>query len=121
MTPAAARDPHVIFVPNRQLRIVPRAWQDPKDERGRYIPLFPEELPSGAGPREDPMVVAYETVSEGTPISPRFPDTPAGRVALTEYCAEHCATWGNHTADAEAWAAILSGTGAMTFDGTVIA
>ncbi len=115
-------DAQVLFVGGRELRIVPRGWRHPKDDRGRYLLLFPEEMPSGAGPQDDPMVVAYETVSESTPISPPFPDTPTGRVALTEYCAEHCTTWGNHEADAEAWAALLFGkNAAVTLDGVVVA
>jgi hypothetical protein len=65
-------------------------------------------------------IAAYETTTEGTPISPAFPDTPEGRLALVNYCAEHATTWGDHRADAETWAAILFGDGAMVgTDGSV--
>jgi hypothetical protein len=67
-------------------------------------------------------IAAYETVSEGTPISPPFPNNPDGRLGLVEYCSRHCTTFGNHTAGAEAWAALLFGNGAaVTADGVVIA
>ena len=122
LNPKAARGVEVVFVPNRELRIVPAAWSHPRDDRGRYVPVFPEEMPAGANQGQEPMVVAYETDSEGTPISPRFPDTPEGRAALIAYCAEHCTTFGDHKAGAEAWAAILFGKGAaVTADGVVIA
>jgi hypothetical protein len=68
-------------------------------------------MPATTGPvRERGLeIVAYETTSEGTPISPAFPDTPEGRVALVNYCAEHATTFGDNKADAETWAAILFG------------
>jgi hypothetical protein len=80
-------------------------------------------MPSAAGlAPEETEIAAYETVSEGTPISPPFPNSPEGRLALVEYCSLHCATWGHNTGGAEAWAALLFGTGAaVTADGVVIA
>ena len=50
-------------------------------------------------------VVAYETTSEGTPISPPFPNTPEGRLELVRYCASHANTHGAATAEVEAWGA----------------
>ena len=122
----------IMFVGGRELREIPQGWEHPRDENGRYIPL----LPAGYVGDEEPVpadkimpdaqwrilreIVAYETVSEGTPISPAFPDTPEGRLDLLRYCAEHCTTFGDHQADAEAWAAILFGDTAVALDGTVV-
>ena len=50
-------------------------------------------------------IAAYETTSEGTPISPAFPNTPAGRLALINFCAANCTTFADNRADAETWAA----------------
>jgi len=66
-------------------------------------------------------IMAYETTTEGTPISPAFPNTPAGKLDLVRHCAENCTTFGDHKADGETWAAILFGEG-FSFvleDGTV--
>ena len=69
----------------------------------------------------DTEIAAYEATSEGTPISPAFPNTDEGRLALINYCAEHCFTFGDHRGDAEAWAAILFGDAAVAADGRVVA
>ncbi len=29
------------FLGNREVRRIPRGWQHPRDERGRYVPLLP--------------------------------------------------------------------------------
>ena len=58
-------------------------------------------------------------MSEGTPISPVFPNTPEDRLALVNYCAEHATTFGDHRAGAEAWVAILFGGASGDLDGTV--
>jgi hypothetical protein len=88
-------------------------------------PLNPEQfMPSARGlPAEATEIMAYETTSEGTPISPAFPNTPQGRLDLVNYCAEHCTTFARHTAGPEAWAAILFGDSAavVSEDGTVYA
>ncbi len=90
---------------------------------GRLRPLLPEQMPDVASlAREETEIVAYEAVSEGTPISPPFPNTPEGRLGLVAYCSQHCTTFANHTADAEAWAALLFGqNAAVTADGMVVA
>ena len=118
------------FVGGREVRRVPRSWQHPKDDRGRYVPLLPDDywsdepvddaakMPAPDGPTE---IMAYETTTEGTPISPAFPNTPEGRRDLIAFCAEHCTTFGQHKADAEAWAAILFGEAAVGLDGQVVA
>jgi hypothetical protein len=113
------------FIPNREVRFVPRGWQHPRDERGRYVPLFPAgyceanglseeerkgvgEMPDTKGLRRDELeIAAYETTTEGTPISPTFPNTSDGKVALIKWCAEHETTFGDFKADAEAWAGML--------------
>jgi hypothetical protein len=66
------------------------------------------------------LIIAYETMSEGTPISPAFPDTPEGRLGLLRHCAAHATTFGKHRAGIEAWAAILFGEHApVRLDGTL--
>lgn len=74
-------------------------------------------MPETAGAAE---IAAYETTSEGTPISPAFTDTPEGRLELVRYCAEHATTLGQHRAGSAAWAAVLFGEHAtIRPDGTV--
>ena len=115
------------FITNREVRWIPRGWQHPKDARGKYVPLLDrrywdelarelgEDSPLISQPmprvsREDEVeIAAYETTTEGTPISPAFPDTPDGRLALVNYCAEHATTYGSFKAGPEAWAAVLFG------------
>ncbi|MDZ4278006.1 MAG: hypothetical protein U1B78_02585 [Dehalococcoidia bacterium] len=110
------------FVANREVRTVPKGWLHP-EAAGRPRPLLPEEMPGVAGLAPDQTkIVAYETTTEGTPISPPFPNTPEGRLALVRHCAEHETTFGDHKAGPEAWAVILFGQGAaVTVDGVVIA
>ncbi len=105
------------FFANREVRTIPARWEHPQDERGRYVPLFPAQMPAVGGAAE---IMAYETTSEGTPISPAFPATPAGRLQLVRYCAEHATTFGKHRSGEEAWAAIPFGEHATVGpDGTV--
>jgi len=109
------------IVPGREVRVIPAGWQHPVDSARRLIPLFPSQMPpvDGLALTE---IVAYETTSEGTPISPAFPNTQTGRLDLVRYCAAHCTTFGSFRAEAEAWAAILFGEGAtVTGDGVVLA
>ena len=109
--------PEFLFVANREVRVIPAGWTHPRDERGRSIPLLREQMPE---PGDETAIAAYETTSEGTPISPSFPDTPEGRLDLVRHCAEHCTTFADYQADAEAWAIILFGEGAVvTEDGVV--
>ena len=123
----------VYMVGGREVRVIPKGWRHPKDARGRHEPLLPAgysfedgesfpTMPDAAGlAPEETEIAAYECVSEGTPISPAFPNDAAGRLALVGYCAEHCTTFADHRADAEAWAAILFGGAAVGLDGTVVA
>jgi hypothetical protein len=115
-------------IANREVRTIPKGWKHPKDERGRDLALWPSDkdtqehfvpawrfMPTVEAGTET-EIAAYETTSEGTPITPAFPDTPAGRLALVNYCAEHATTWADNKADAETWAAILFGDEAATVD-----
>ena len=118
----------ITFVGGREVRVIPKGWQHSKDERGRWVPLlrfgYPvedgePEYPTMPEPGRETEIVAYEATSEGTPISPAFPNTPEGRVALINYCAEHCTTFGDRRSGAEAWAAILFADATVDLDGTV--
>lgn len=141
----------LMFVSNKEVRIIPKGWNHPRDEGGRHRPLLhadqwpstPEEqrrwmienetdqppmpehfMPSVRGLSvEETEIVAYSTTSEGTPISPGFPNTPEGRLDLVNHCAEHCTTFAQHMAGPEAWAEILFGGRAavVSADGTVYA
>jgi hypothetical protein len=124
------QNPEILFVANREIRFVTKLWAHPRDENGSFIPLLPEGAWEGDSgfTREmcmpdvtgEAWIQAYETVTEGTPISPTFPNTPDGRLALINYCARNCFTFGRHKADAEAWAAILFGSAAVATDGRVV-
>jgi hypothetical protein len=123
MTPTGARHAEIHTIANREVRVVPAAWRHPKDANGRYVPLLAEQMPDVASlPTHDTRIAAYETTTEGTPISPPFTATPEGRLRLTQHCADNSTTLGDHTADAEAWAVVLFGQGAaITADGIVVA
>jgi hypothetical protein len=118
------------FIPNRELREIPKGWQHPKDAAGEYVPLLPYGYPDDDRPATpettmppplgDIDIAAYETTTEGTPISPAFPNTPEGRRDLLAYCAEYAFVFGHRHAGGEAWAAVLFGEGAtVSADGTV--
>jgi len=119
------------IVNNREVRWIPRGWQHPKDAQGRYLPLLPNgygddasiEMPSTAAPirAKGLEIAAYETTTEGTPLSPAFPDTPEGKLALVNWCAANAFTWGDSKADAETWAGILFGEdlASIGLDGSV--
>lgn len=115
---------------------MPLDWKHPKDERGEYIPLQRRDLsytegeieeglaegwlksrqeaedmlmPDFSNIPEDQMgICAYESVTEGTPISPVFPNTPTDRFELAQYCSENATVFGYQKApDIEAWCRIL--------------
>jgi hypothetical protein len=94
-----------------------------------HLPLLPYgyvfdesqvEWPTMPEPTGETEIAVYECVSEGTPITPPFPDTPEGKLELVSYCAEHCTTMGDFRADEEAWVAILFGDAGVRPDGTVV-
>lgn len=126
------------FNVNIETRQVPLDWKHPKDENGDYIPLLsrtdknrytaseikymrdegsiksPEEIETwympdfSSMPEDQTGICAYEAVTEGTPISPVFPNTPTGRFELAKYCSENAIVFGEHKVpDIEAWCGIL--------------
>lgn len=120
----------IMFVGSREVRVIPAGWQHPRDEHGRYVPLLEEGCTFEEGQERYPTmpstygltateIAVYETTSEGTPMSPAFPNTPEGKRALVAWCAEHGTTFGRHTAGVEAWAALLFGDAGVLTDGTV--
>ena len=113
-----------------EAREIPAGWQHPKDEHGIYIPLLPfgyrldddERAPADhmmPPPLGDIEIVAYESCSEGTPISPAFPNTSDGKLGLCNWCAANEKLLGKQPVDGEAWAAILFGDASIDLDGTV--
>ncbi len=123
------------FVGMYEAREIPRGWQHPKDEHDTFIPLLPygyagddSEIPvtadttMPAAPQQgETEIMAYEICTEGTPISPAFPNTPLGRLDLCNWCAANEKLLGKRLVDGEAWAAILFGEAAITGEGRVIA
>lgn len=138
--------PRIGFMVSREVRHVPLDWKHPVDERGVSISLhdysdFSEDLvadynedaeegetytreqilswhmPDFSGVPEEQMgICAYETCSEGSPISPVYPNTPEGRFQMVKHCSENETTFGSYTADIEAWAGILFGKNAALVD-----
>src|SRR5215213_3463065 len=120
---------------NREIRTVPLDWQHPTDTSGQPIPLLsleqadtPEELQEllaegqsleeitsrympdfSMVPDGQPGICVYETTTEGTPLTPVFPNTPEGRWALVHYCATRVSVFADRRANAEAWAELLFG------------
>lgn len=130
----------VYMMASRELRRVPRGWQHPRNERGHFIGLHPhtteaehralyarhgwdfdEDYPDGFDasgympePGDDAQIMAYETVSEGTPLTGNaFDDTPEGRLALLRDILNgpHPDIAGSNPG-IEGWAAIMFGDGA---------
>jgi hypothetical protein len=118
------------FVGTYEVREIRAGWQHPKDASGRYIPLLPfgyqtdgERAPADEmmpPPLGDILICAYEAVTEGTPISPGFPDTAEGRLALCGWLAEHRLVLGSRKVDVEAWTALLFGDAVITAEGVVL-
>lgn len=125
-----------MMMASRELRRVPRGWQHPRDERGHYIGLFPftteaeeraqyarygwnfDENHEGGWdqarympePGDDAQIMAYETVSEGTPITGRaFDDTPDGRLKLLRDLLADGRGIAGAEPGIEGWAAIMFG------------
>ena len=89
---------------SRGLRTVPKGWRDES-------PTFDEDMPDISELSKDKQeIVAYETVSEGTPISPNFPNTQQGKLDLVAWLAEHEPILGEPI-NGETWAGILFGKG----------
>ncbi len=117
---------------NRELRRVALTWLHPRDESGDFIPLsdraaltdeiYADSAREGrsrqevearsmpdfsAVPDEQMGLQAYDTTTEGTPISPVFPDTPEGRFDLVQYCAQHETVFASTQASLTEWTHIL--------------
>lgn len=128
----------VLFFTNRVIREIPLNWAHPKDKDGDYVPLlnrkdYPhseEEMKEflkeqnlkskkevdkifmpdfSKTPPEEMGISAYEETSEGTLISPIFPNTPEGRFQLLKHCTENETVFGNNKANIEIWAGMLFG------------
>ena len=131
----------MLIIAGREARVIPRGWEHPRNKHGHHLGLMSDwaaalrertEHPERYGPGSDepPLVrghympdvarlapeatqiAAYETISDGTPMSPAFDNTPEGKLALLTWCAEHCSLPGtlDGRTGIEAWAAILFGS-----------
>jgi hypothetical protein len=123
----------ILLVGMYEAREVPAGWQHPKDEHDTFSPLLPygyagddSEIlvtPENTMPPTpwvgEIEIMAYEICTEGTPISPAFPNTRAGKLDLCNWCAANEKLLGKHPVDGEAWAAILFGDAGITLDGEV--
>lgn len=97
----------IMFMCNRELRVIPKGWKHPDNEA-----ILRQQMPSVEGLQPEATEIrAYETTSEGTPISPAFDNSSRGRFALARFCTENCSTFADSKTDIEAWAAILFGNG----------
>ncbi|MDP9236371.1 MAG: hypothetical protein M3P30_03065 [Chloroflexota bacterium] len=122
-----------LYIGLYEVREIPKGWQHPIDEHGMPVPLFragawremmDEDAPITADnclpeTNGEAELVVYETCTEGTPVTPAFPKSPEGRLAMLSYCAEHVTTLERHKTGIEGWAAILFGDAAVAGDGTV--
>jgi hypothetical protein len=123
----------IVLAANHELRFVPLTWQHPVDETGAPVPLGSREfmetedelqellaqgytrdeltcgyMPDIATvPAHELGVAVYETTTEGTPITPTFPNTREGLYELLHYCTRHCATFADSQAGIDGWARIL--------------
>lgn len=132
------------FSVNRELRRVPLDWQHPKDKEGYDEPLLSRDskytdedidemlkdgdikskdevstwfMPDFSDVPDEKMgICAYECTTEGTPISPVFPNTSRGRFELAKYCAQNYSVFGENKADIESWAGILYGNADCYFN-----
>lgn len=128
---------NIYAIINREVRIIPKGWQYPEhrpllraddwpadadaltqwqeDHETTDLPQRDDYMPSVEGlPTEETEIMVYETTSEGSPISPAFPNTPEGRLELVVYCTGHCSTFASLKTGPEEWAAILFGDGGVT-------
>jgi hypothetical protein len=80
---------------NREVCRVPLGWQHPTDRSGQL------------------GLCVYETTTEGTPLTPAFPDTAAGRWALVHSCATRVSVFADRRPNAEAWIELLVGGNAV--------
>lgn len=128
----------MMMIAGREIRRVPRGWEHPprvtllafttaEALRAWYVEHgfnFDEEYPDGfdvsaymPDPGDDYQIMAYETISEGSPLTGHaFDDTPEGRLALIADLIAAPPPFNGiagSVPDAEAWAAILWGNGML--------
>jgi len=128
----------MMMMASREIRRVPRGWEHPEDDalhahtteekqRALYAEHgwnFDEDYPDGfdasrymPDPGDDYQIMAYETVSEGSPLTgTAFDDTPDGRLALLAELVQDGQSIAGSTPDIEAWAMILFGNGGGALD-----
>jgi hypothetical protein len=96
------------FIVNREVRVIPLDWQHSKDDQGRPIPLFLEDMPAVAHLPADRLgLMVYETTSEGTPCSPVFANTARGREDLLDYCIKHVSLFADQLGTRADWEPII--------------
>jgi hypothetical protein len=94
---AAFPEKTLCVLANREVRKIPAGWVHPIDGQGRPIPLSPDDMPKVIGLEHRQLrLCVYETTTEGTPCSPAFPDSSAGRRALLEHCVRHVPLFAAH-------------------------
>jgi hypothetical protein len=76
------------------------AWDGPRPVPEDYMPVFPADAELG--------ICMYEDVTEGTPISPVYPDSEQGRSDMAEYLAAHPAGISDGMT-ADDWLAVIGG------------
>lgn len=97
----------------REVRMVPKDWQHPKDERGfvglhnrrilKYGEVNSDELMPDFGASATHMMM-YETTTDGTPISPAFETAEE----LARWLADNGASaFGRETATYDQWLAMI--------------
>jgi len=124
----------ILMMASRETRRVPRGWVHPRRERGYFLALYQhtteeaqrtyyaengwdweEEHEDGfnaedymPAPTDDYQIMAFETVSEGTPLTgTAFDDSPDGRLALLRELVDGGHSIAGSTPDIESWAMIL--------------
>ena len=68
-----------------------------------YMPGF------GDIPEEEMGICLYETTTEGTPLTPIFPDTPEGQKDLAAYASEYATAYADWELSTQQWEARLFG------------
>jgi len=107
---------------SREVRKVPPSWEHPRDERGMYIPLYDSAIwfffsrdPHLEMPSKDKFMpywrsgvathyMMFETIDEGTPMSPAFETAEE----LASWLTDNGANWsGGDVASYDAWLALI--------------
>lgn len=89
----------------REVRRVPANWQHPKDDNGNFIPLLDGDMPRWPE-SECTHLMMYESVTEGTPISPAF-ETPE---ELAHWLTDNGAdAYAGRTATYQGWLRVAKG------------